>query len=306
MKNKTIIITMLAAIMAAGCKDKKDLPENYRDDKFMAMLNDSTCMHEEYIIQHQEALSYTADFYANMEQPVVWNEGGDATLRMMTDWYNACMVINAITTDMDTWKRYSEEVRDLEKDMMDSWRKITFTGISDTMAKRRLKEAIEVYTENTGQDEKRNVGDVAERLTMWMDDIDEDSFNSCIEQHINPRSYYEPIMTVPYDSLVGGNAKPSYKMKKELYRNYMSQKDYDTRMALLFMLMYANVRFNYYRRLIAYTYLKHIERHPDDKDAKIQFYFLAYRENINRFGSYIMGNQSAAEYISLFWNGSKI
>ncbi len=360
MKNKTIIITMLAAIMAAGCKDKKDLPENYRDDKFMAMLNDSTCMHEEYIIQHQEAVSYTADFYANMEQPVVWNEGGDATLRMMTDWYNACMVINAITTDMDTWKRYSEEVSDLEKDMMDSWRKITFTGISDTMAKRHLKEAIEVYTENTGQDEKRNVGDVAERLTMWMDDIDEDSFKSCIEQHINPRSYYEPIMTVPYDSLVGGNAKPSYKMKKELYRNYMSHKDYDTRMALLFMLMYAyyfdnsntaetllqhaeeaftsgnyspmlplvwrayrvlyiqmyscpstycdipNVRFNYYRRLIAYTYLKHIERHPDDKDAKIQFYFLAYRENINRFGSYMMGNQSAAEYISLFWNGSII
>ena len=365
MKKKIVVIILFAAITAAGllatgCKDKKDLQENYRDDRFVAMLNDSTCMAEEYRIQHQDSIPNTVAFYADLEQPVLWEEGGDTTLRRMADWYNACMVTNAVTTDVDTWRRYSDaEDGGIEQDMFDSWRKITFKGISDTMVKRRLKEAVEVSTENTGDEEKRNVDDVADRLSTWMNDIDEDCFDSCIG-HINPRAYYEPVMTVPYDSLVGKGAKPTDEMKEELYRNYLAQQDYDTRMAMLFMLMYAyyydwddtaetllhhaeeaftsgnyspmlplvwrayrvaytlkyscpstycdipNVRFNYYRRLIAYTYLRHLERHPEDKDARIQFYFLAYRENINRYGEYILGNQSAAEYISLFWNGSTL
>lgn len=360
MKQKRFIVILSAAIMVAGCKGKMNLPENYRDDMFVAMLNDSTCMMEEYRIQNQDTMPYTVAFYADLEQPVLWEEGGDTTLRRMADLYNACMVINAITTDVDTWRRFSNEEGDPEKDMLDSWRRITLKGVCDTMAKRRLKEAIEVSTENTGNKEKRNVDDVIDRLSPWMDDIDEDCFRNCIEQHINPKSYYEPLMKVPYDSLVGKNVKPSNEMKEELYRNYLSQQNYDTRMAMLFMLMYAyyydfndtadallhhaeeaftsgnyspmlplvwrayrvfytlrfscpstdcavpNVRFNYYRRLIGYTYLKHLERYPDDKDAKIQFYFLAYRENVNRFGKYMMGNQSAAEYISIFWNGSTI
>ena len=356
---------MFAAFMAAGvatgCKDKRDLQENYRDDRFVAMLNDSTCVQKEYVIQHQDSVSYTVAFYADLEQPVLWEEGGYTTLRRMADWYNACMLTNAVETDVDTWRRYlDEDVADLEKEMLDSWRKITFKGISDTMARRRLKEAVEANTENTGDEEERDISDVADRLSSWMDDIDEDGFDSCIERHINPKLYYESVMTIPYDSLVGHDAKPSKEMKEMLYSNYLVQEDFNTRMAMLFMLMYAyyydcsdtsetllrhaeeafasgnyspmlplvwrayrvlycsiyscpstycdipNVRFNYYRRLIGYTYLRHLEKHPDDKDAKLQFYFFAYRENINRFGEYMMGNQSAAEYINLFWNRNLI
>lgn len=349
----------VAAGVATGCKSKKNMQENYRDDRFEAMLNDSTCMQKEYVIQHQDSVAYTLAFYADLEQPIFWEEDGDTTLRKMADWYNACMLVNAITTDVDTWQRYSDE-EDPEKAMLDSWRKIAFAGISDTLAKRRLKEGIGVSTENTGKEEAKDISDVADRLTTWMDDIDEDGFDSCIERHINPKLYYESVMTIPYDSLVGHDAKPSKGMKEMLYSNYLVQEDFNTRMAMLFMLMYAyyydcsdtsetllrhaeeafasgnyspmlplvwrayrvvycmnyscpstycdipNVRFNYYRRLIGYTYLRHLEKHPDDKNAKLQFYFLAYRENINRFGEYMMGNQSAAEYISLFWNGSVI
>lgn len=359
MNKKSFVIILLATITVAGCKGKKNSPENYRDDRYEAMLNDSTCMQKEYVIQHQDSVSYTVAFYADLEQPIFWEEDGDTTLRKMADWYNACMVVNATATDVDTWQRYSDE-DDPEKAMLDSWRKITFAGISDSIAKRRLKEGIGVSTENTGQEEAKDISDVADRLTTWMDDIDEDSFDSCIERHINPKLYYESVMTIPYDSLVGHDAKPSEEMKEMLYRNYLAQEDFDTRMAMLFMLMYAyyydcsdttetllrhaeeafasgnyspmlplvwrayrvvycinyscpstycdipNVRFNYYRRLIGYTYLRHLEKHPDDKNAKLQFYFLAYRENINRFGEYMMGNQSAAEYISIFWNGSTI
>ena len=360
MRKTTVIIILFAAILVAGCKGKRNLQENYYDDRFVAMFNDSTCMVEEYRIQNQDSLSYTVAFYANLEQPILWEEDGDTTLRRMADWYNACMVTNALTTDIDTWQRYSdEEEGDQKKEMLDSWKRITLKGVCDTMASRRLKEAIEVYTENTGQEEKGNIGDVADRLSTWMDDIDEESFNSCIE-HISPRLYYESPMTVPYDSLVGKGVKPDNNMKETLYHNYLTQKDYDTRMAMLFVLLgvyyndydsigevlihdaeesfssgnyspmlplvwrayrvvycgryscpstycdVPNVKFNYYRRLIAYTYLRHLERYPDDKDAKIQFFYLAYRENINRFGEYMMGNQSTAEYIRLFWNGSTI
>ena len=48
-----------------------------------------------------------------------------------------------------------------------------------------------------------------------MDDIDEESLDSCAE-HINPRSYYERAMTVPYDSLVGKSVMPSEEMKEAL------------------------------------------------------------------------------------------
>ena len=65
-----------------------------------------------------------------------------------------------------------------------------------------------------------------------------------------------------------------------------------------------NLRFNYYRRLIAYTYLCHIHNHPDDNWAKLQYYYLCHENNIRKFGEYNMGNQSAAEYIYLFWNKS--
>ena len=360
MKKETVVIILLATMMVVGCKGKKNAQENYRDDRFVAMLNDSVCMAEEYRIMNEDSMPFTVAFYADLEQPVLWEEDGDTTLRRMADWYNACMVSNAVETDVDTWQRYlDEEVGNIEEDMLDCWRRITFKGISDTMAKRRLKEAVEVSTEKTGEEENRDISDVADRLSTWMDDIDEESLDSCAE-HINPRSYYERAMTVPYDSLVGKSVMPSEEMKEALYSSYLAQEDFDTRMAMLFMLMYVyyydwndtaeallrhaeeafmsgnyspmlplvwrayraaysqqnscpstycdipNVRFNYYRRLIAYTYLRHLERYPDDTDAKIQFYFLAYRENINRFGEYMMGNQSAAEYISLFWNGSTI
>ncbi len=360
MKKQTVIIILLAAITVTGCKEKKDLQENYRDDKFVAMLNYNVCMAEEDRINNHDSLPYTVAFYADLEQPVLWDEGGNTTLRRMADWYNACMVTNAITTDLDTWQRYAdEEEGNIEVDMMDSWRRITLIGIYDTMARRRLKEAVRELIEKTGEDEKRNVGDVADRLTTWMDDIDEEYFDSCVE-HISPRTYYERAMTVPYDSLVGQGADPTDEMKETLYRNYLVQQNYDTRMAMLFMLLgvsyydydtigdklmrdaeeaftsgnyspmlplvwrayrvvycqkyscpstycdIPNVKFNFYRRLIAYTYLRHLERYPDDRDAKIQFYFLAYRANINRFGEYMFGNQSAAEYISIFWNGSTI
>lgn len=360
MRKTTAIIILFAAITVAGCKDKKELTENYRDDMFVAMLNDSTYMVEEYRIQHQDSANWSVAFYADFEQPVLWEEGGNTTLRMMADWYNCCDINNAMVTDGDTWQRYYDDEEDLDKDIEDSWRKITVAGVSDTMAKRRIKEAIMVSTENTGQEEKRDVSDVADRLTTWMDDIDPDSFHSTIEEQISPKHYYDPVKTVPYESLVGKDAKPTDEMKEALYRNYQSQENYDSRMAMLFMLMYAyyynpgdtaeallhdaeeaftsgnyspmlplvwrayrvlyiqmyscpstycdipNVRFNYYRRLIGYTYLRHLEKYPDDNAAKVQFYFLAYRENINRFGEYMYGNQSAAEYISLFWNGSTI
>ena len=156
MKKETVVIILFAAMMVVGCKGKKNAQENYRDDRFVAMLNDSVCMAEEYRIQHQDSIPNTVAFYADLEQPLLWEEGGDTTLRRMADWYNACMVSNAIETDVDTWQRYlDEEVGNIEEDMLDCWSRITFKGICDTMAKRRLKEAVEVSTEKTGDEENR-------------------------------------------------------------------------------------------------------------------------------------------------------
>lgn len=65
-----------------------------------------------------------------------------------------------------------------------------------------------------------------------------------------------------------------------------------------------NQRYNYYRRLVAYTYLRHIQAFPDDDTAKLQYFFHCFIENILRMGEYPFGNQTAAEVINLFWNRS--
>ena len=65
-----------------------------------------------------------------------------------------------------------------------------------------------------------------------------------------------------------------------------------------------NQRYNYYKRLIAYTYIRHIQSYPEDDMAKIQFFYLCNTDNILKNGEYLYGNQSAVERILLFWYGS--
>lgn len=360
METKSVIIIMLAAITVAGCKNKKNLPENYRDDMFVAMLNDSTCMVEEYRIQNNDSLPYTVAFYANLEQPILWEEDGDTILRIMADWYNCCAINNAIETDVDTWVRYEEDDEELVENILDNWSNITLVGIKDTFSLRRMKECIEANINKTGDTTVRNISDVYDRLTTWMSNINPEDYEEKIAPNICPQHFLPEIWKGRYNDYVGKDAHPDSLMRDTLYKVYYTTTQYDARLAMLFMLMYAyyydnndtttnllrhaeeaftsgnyspmlplvwrayrvlfcsiyscpstycdipNVRFNYYRRLIGYTYLRHLELYPDDTDAKVQFYFLAYRENINRFGEYIMGNQSSAEYISIFWNGSTI
>ena len=357
---KKIVIIMLAAITVLGCKGEKDLQENYRDDIFVSMLNDSTCMQEEYRIQNQDSVPYTVAFYADLEQPVLWEENGDTTFRLRADWYNCCAINNAIETDIDTWERYDDTDKNMEEAMLANWRKITFAGINDTFSLRRMSECIEANTNKTGDTTAMNVGDVYDRLTAWMSDINPETFEKEMEPLICPQHFLPEELSKRYNAYVGQGANPDSAMRDNLYRDYCAMQNFDTRLAMLFMLLGAsyydydplgdvlmqdaeqaftsgnyspmlplvwrayrvlycrryscpstycdipNVRFNYYRRLIAYTYLRHLERYPDDKAAKVQFYFLAYRENINRFGEYMMGNQSATEYIRIFWNGSLI
>ena len=63
-----------------------------------------------------------------------------------------------------------------------------------------------------------------------------------------------------------------------------------------------NLRYNHFRRAIAYTTLRHIEAHPEDDLAKIQYYYLALHTNINRFNPFPLGNSSEYEYYQIYWN----
>ncbi len=63
-----------------------------------------------------------------------------------------------------------------------------------------------------------------------------------------------------------------------------------------------NLRYNHFRRMIAYTTLRHIEAHPEDELARVQYYFMVMHTNILRlFHPYPYGNSAALEYISLYW-----
>lgn len=64
-----------------------------------------------------------------------------------------------------------------------------------------------------------------------------------------------------------------------------------------------NIRYNYYRRLVAHTILKYVEAHPDDTTARFLFQRLSAHLNIMRNGPYPYGNQAALERMYVFWQG---
>ena len=364
-RHKHIIAVILTAgILSAGCSSNKSTSdtnasgqENYRDDLFVKMLNDTTFMHQEQLLQEADSIA----FYAHFEQPLLWEEGGDTTLRQMADFYNICANANGVTTDVHTWYRYDEDEK-MEKEMLNSWRQMTFSGISDTWARKRMMEARDVDTETEKNGDKdmdiKDISDVYEKFSAWAPEFDSVFYADTIVPRISPQSFLPDTLSKHYDEYIGQEANPSDTMISYLYTLYKQEKNFDSRMAMLFMLIgttyYAsndtvdllfkdaeaaltsgnyspmmpllwrayrvfycniygcpstycerpNVRFNYYRRLVAYTFLRHIQRHPDDRVALVQFYMLAEKENINRFGEYMLGHQGAAEFIYIFWNGS--
>ncbi|MBR5029069.1 MAG: hypothetical protein IKX51_07610 [Bacteroidales bacterium] len=348
-----------AALLAMQCnKNCPENVENYRDALFEQMLADTTWVHEERLIQEADSVA----FYAHMEQPLLWPETTDTTLRQMVDFFNYKRVRYAVATDEQTIQRYDENYDELLKEMIASWKKIKMQGVSDTTIKKAMYDALAIVTENTNQmPEGKNPIEVLDELEFGLvagfPDIDSAQMRNEIIPKLSPKTYLPKKMQNEYDSLVGKDANPDQETKQKLYDSYLTEENYNTKLSMLFVLLYnydmsvsdttafllkeaetaftsgnyspvmpvlwrayrvvyctkyrcpstyceiPNVRFNYYRRLVAYTSLKYIESHPDDMAAKVLFYCLAFRTNIDRFGEYYFGNQSAAEEIYLFWNG---
>lgn len=358
MKHKTIALAVLAAgILAAGCRHNGQ--EIYRDDTFEAMLQDSTYMHREQELNNDTAF-LLPDFLADWEQPLRCPPKADTLIRRMADWFNSSERVNAIATDVHTFQRYYDDGPlgdSLEREMLACWRRITFGGISDTFALRRLREARDVDTEGRGDPSLKDISDVASRLDDWLPDLDSVYFVDTLLPQLSPQHYLPATVPDIMEAYIGREASPKELDVAQLYADYHAEQDYDARMAYLFtllgtmhhlggdtlqrllcdaeeamqsgryssmmplvwrayrvgyVLVYScpstycyvpNIRFNHYRRLVAYTYLRHLQRHPEDNLAKIQYYYLAQQDNINRFGEYMFGNQSGAEFINLFWNG---
>ena len=63
-----------------------------------------------------------------------------------------------------------------------------------------------------------------------------------------------------------------------------------------------NLRYNHFRRMIAYVTMRHIEAHPEDLQARLQYYFMVAHTNILRFNPNPLGNSSAYEFLNLYWS----
>lgn len=64
-----------------------------------------------------------------------------------------------------------------------------------------------------------------------------------------------------------------------------------------------NLRYNHFRRMMAYVTLRHIEAHPEDELARLQYYYIVMHTDILRVHHpYPYGNSSAFEAIMIYWN----
>ena len=108
----------------------------------------------------------------------------------------------------------------------------------------------------------------------------------------------EGILLMCEDVFASGNYSPLLDIFWRAYR----QKYNDTYSCPSTYCYSPNLRYNHFRRMIAYTTLRHIEAHPEDELARIQYYFMVMHTNILRlFHPYPYGNSAALEYISLYW-----
>lgn len=109
----------------------------------------------------------------------------------------------------------------------------------------------------------------------------------------------EGILKMGEEMLASGNYSPSLDILWRAYR----QKYNDTYSCPSTYCYSPNLRYNHFRRMIAYTTLRHIEAHPEDELARVQYYFMVMHTNILRFNHpYPFGNSAATEYMLLYWN----
>lgn len=111
----------------------------------------------------------------------------------------------------------------------------------------------------------------------------------------------EGILRIFEELFASGNYSPLLDI---LWRSYR-QKYNDTYSCPSTYCYSPNLRYNHFRRMIAYTTLRHIEAHPKDELARVQYYFMVMHANILRFNHpYPYGNSAATEAILLYWNQS--
>ena len=109
----------------------------------------------------------------------------------------------------------------------------------------------------------------------------------------------EGILKMCEEMLASGNYSPLLDILWRAYR----QKYNDIYSCPSTYCYSPNLRYNHFRRMIAYTTLRHIEAHPEDELARVQYYFMVRHTNILRFNHpYPFGNSAATEYILLYWN----
>lgn len=108
----------------------------------------------------------------------------------------------------------------------------------------------------------------------------------------------EGILQMFEEVFASGNYSPLLDILWRAYR----QKYNDTYSCPSTYCYSPNLRYNHFRRMIAYTTLRHIEAHPEDELARVQYYFMVMHTNILRLNHpYPYGNSGALEYISLYW-----
>lgn len=109
----------------------------------------------------------------------------------------------------------------------------------------------------------------------------------------------EGILQMCEEMFASGNYSPLLDILWRAYR----QKYNDTYSCPSTYCYSPNLRYNHYRRMIAYTTLRHIEAHPEDELARVQYYFMVMHTNILRLNHpYPFGNSAATEYMLLYWN----
>lgn len=109
----------------------------------------------------------------------------------------------------------------------------------------------------------------------------------------------EGILQMCEEMFASGNYSPLLDILWRAYR----QKYNDTYSCPSTFCYSPNLRYNHYRRMIAYTTLRHIEAHPEDELARVQYYFMVMHTNILRLNHpYPFGNSAATEYMLLYWN----
>lgn len=233
------VIAILFLLSSCNSTTKKELSI---DPIFAQMVADTAIFELE---QNAGTMMFNYPHIPTLSIPDDWQS--DTTLAKLVDLYHFCVIANTLVTDVDALWRFESP----EMNQQAQFRDISTANIHNDSLRQWATELIQLtdtyvhsnhFFEETGGNEPYTDAFYDQSNKLFQKAIEKNITSNKItsqEQAFNEaEKAFSPEKWVPncYDTFVGEDAKPTKQQINKLYTNMLQEKNFDKKVAQLFVL----------------------------------------------------------------------